>query len=67
MKTKEIKALPKEFNFKSNINPFNILYHAKEEKHCYKVTCLDDLNGSWLINKKDFHRHLLDNNFEICV
>lgn len=65
MKVKEIKALPKEFNFKSNINPFNVLYHAKEEKYCYKVTCLDGSNGNWTINKKDFRRKLLNNDFEV--
>ena len=35
MKVKDIKQLPEEFDFKSNINPFNIIYHAKEEKHRY--------------------------------
>ena len=67
MKVEDIKKLPKEFNFKSNINPYGITYHAKELSHNYEVTW--DL-GSHIAkdtySKEEFHRRLLKNEFVIC-
>lgn len=63
MKVKDIKKLPEEFNFKSNINPWGILYHAKKEKHRYKITWEE--HGECYIEKKVFYRNLLKNNFII--
>ena len=45
----EIKALPKEFDFKSNINPIGLTYHAVEKEYYYIVTT----DGcEWKIDKK---------------
>lgn len=33
MKVENIKKLPTEFDFVSRVNPFGILYHAKEQCH----------------------------------
>ena len=62
MKMEDIKKLPKEFNFESKINPFGILYHAKETKHGYRVTC--DCDGcNWLFLKYEVIRHLLKDDY----
>jgi hypothetical protein len=58
----EIKALPKEFDFKSNINP-GLIYHAVKENHCYLVTA-DDCK--WAFDEEDIHKHLLNDDFVIC-
>ena len=62
MTAAEIKALPKEFDFKSNISSFDLVYHAIEEKHCYVVTH-DDCK--WKYDKKEFRRSLLNNDFVV--
>lgn len=67
MKVEDIKKLPKEFDFKSNINTFGILYHAKEEKRNYVVTCADGSSGRWTFDKKDFRRRLLKGDFVACL
>lgn len=59
-----INNLPKEFNFISNVNPLNLLYHAKEEKNGYKITC-DESGCEWNYTKKEFHERLLKNDFEV--
>ena len=64
MKVDDIKKLSKEFNFKSNINPFGILYHAKETEHGYKVTC-DCNDCSWNFSKKEMRRKLFNNEYVI--
>ena len=63
MTCEEIKALPKEFDFKSNINPFGLIYHAVEQKDYYVVT-----NDScrWEISKKEIRRHLLKDEYVIA-
>ena len=63
MKVKDIKQLPEEFNFKSKINPFNIIYHAKEEKHRYVVTCE---GHRYTFSKEDFRRRLLNDEYVVC-
>lgn len=62
MTTQTIKALPKEFNFKSKTNPFNLTYHAVEEPHCYVVTHEDN---KWTFDKHEFHKSLLDGEYVI--
>ena len=64
----DIKKLPKEFDFKSRINPFGITYHAKEEKHSYMVTWNVDTENisQTTYSKKDFRRHLLKDEFVVC-
>lgn len=64
MKAKYIKTLPNEFDFKSNINPFGIIYHGVKEKHRYRVTC--DSGGIWYFTKEEFHRKLLNDDYIIC-
>lgn len=60
MTAQEIKALPKEFDFKSNINPVGLTYHAVEKLNCYVV-----IHGAseWVYDKHEFHRHLLKDDF----
>lgn len=65
MKTEDLKNLPKEFDFKSNINTFGLLYHAEDKGDYYKVTCVGDLDCSWEFDKKSFYRDLLRGNFVI--
>lgn len=62
MTTAEIKALPKEFDFKSNINRMGLTYHAVEKEHCYVVTHND---SEWVYDKKEFRRYLLNNDFVV--
>lgn len=64
MKVEDIKNLPKKFNFKSNINPFDIVYHAKETEHGYIVTC-DSVDTSWFFTKTDIRKKLLKNDYVI--
>lgn len=59
----KMKNLPKEFNFKSNINPLGLIYHAKEMDYCYLVT-VDKSN--WNFNKEKFHKYFVRKEFEIC-
>lgn len=64
MIVEEIKNLPKEFDFKSNINRVakDLIYHAVEEKHRYVVTA----DGhTWTFPKEDFRRSLWCNDFTI--
>lgn len=66
MNVKSIKKLPKEFDFISNLNPLGIIYHAKEEKYSYVVTCCYSTNTSeYTFTKKEFRRHLFNDEFEI--
>ena len=57
MHIKDLRQLPDEFDFKSKINPFGILYHAKERTHDYEVTC-DISTQRWSISKHDMRMHL---------
>lgn len=67
MKAANIKALPKEFDFKSNINPYDLTYHAKETKYNYEITWdLGEHIASDTYSKKEFRRRLLKDEFVIC-
>lgn len=59
-----IDSLPKEFNFKSNINSFEIVYHAIEHKDGYKVSC-DSNTCEWDFSKREMYKNLLNGNYEI--
>ena len=59
----KIKNLPKEFDFKSNINPFGFIYHAKEMDDYYVVTVE---KSSWRINKERFHNSFVRKEFVVC-
>ena len=59
-----MKNLPKEFNFKSNINPVPYIYHAKEMDNHYVVT-VDDCE--WRFNKDDFHKHFVKKEYVVCT
>lgn len=63
MNVNDIKSLPKEFDFRSNINPFGILYHAKEHENGYKVTC--DCEYDWNYSKAEMRRRLLKGDYVI--
>lgn len=65
MKVTDIKNLPKKFNFKSNINPFGIIYCAEETKHGYKVTCSTNERG-WEFTKAELRRNIFNGNYMIC-
>lgn len=64
MTVADIKNLPKEFNFKSNINTYGIIYHAVEQKHGYRVTC-NVGTSEWDFSKEEMHRNLLSGDYEI--
>ena len=66
MKVVDIKNLPKEFNFKSNINHYGILYHAKETEHGYIVTC-DCSDCKWNFSKQEIRRKLFNNDYVITT
>lgn len=58
----EINALPNEFDFKSTVNPLNIIYHAVKENHCYLVTA----DGcKWAFDEEDIHKHLMNGDYVI--
>lgn len=59
-----IKNLPNEFNFKSNINTFGIVYHAIKHKNGYKVSC-DDNTCEWDFSNREMYENLLNGNYEI--
>ena len=58
----EIKALPDKFDFKSNINPLDIIYHAVKKDHCYEVTGDDCI---WTYDEEDIHGHLMNDDYVI--
>ena len=60
MTVQEIKALPKEFDFKSNINPIGLTYHAVEKLNCYVVTYED---SEWTYDKHEFRKNLLNDDY----
>ena len=60
MTEQEIKALPKEFDFKSNINPMGLTYHAVEKLNCYVV--ISD-NFKWVFDKSELHKCLLNGDY----
>lgn len=66
MTVSDIKKLPKEFNFKSNVNVYGIVYHAIEQEHGYKVTC-DVGANEWNFTKEEMHRSLLNGDYEIIT
>lgn len=67
MKTKDIKELPKEFDFKVKYNPFRIIYHAQETEHGYKVTWnVANRIATVTYSKADFRRRLFNDEFLIC-
>ena len=55
-----IKNLPKEFDFKSNINPYKPSYHAKETEDGYVV------DEKWHYSKDEFHKYFVRKEFVIC-
>lgn len=59
----KIKNLPKEFDFKSNINPYGLTYHAKEMDDRYIVST-DRIE--WNYSKERLHNHLIKKEFVIC-
>ena len=63
MTAQEIKALPKEFDFKSNINTMGLIYHAVEKLNCYVVTHED---SEWVYDKHEFRQHLLKDDFYLA-
>ena len=62
MTAQEIKSLPKEFDFKSNINPIGIIYHAIEKEHCYVVTTD---HCEWTYDKHEFRQSLFRDEFVV--
>ena len=56
--------LPREFDFKSNINTFGLVYHAVEEASYYVVT---HDNCRWIYSKPDMHNHLSSGKFVIIA
>lgn len=62
MHVEDLRRLPKEFDFISHINPFGIVYHAKEEKHGYTVTC----DGHrYAFSKRDLRGKFLNDEYEL--
>ena len=59
----KIKKLPKEFDFKSNINPLGLTYHATEMDDRYVVQCGLSM---WDYDKQNFHNRLLRKEYVIC-
>lgn len=58
-----MKNLPKEFDFKSNINPFGFTYHAKEMDDWYVVS----VDGTeWNFSKERLHNHFVKKEFVVC-
>lgn len=69
MEVAEIKTLPKEFDFKTNINSLtkDMIYHAKENGRFYEVTWnLDDHIASCSCTKLQFWKHLKNKEFVVC-
>ena len=64
MTVQKIKALPKEFDFKSNVNPMGLTYHAVEKTDCYVVTHED---SKWTYDKHEFRKSLLNDKYVIVV
>lgn len=62
MTAQEIKSLPKEFDFKSNINPYGLIYHAVEKEHHYVVTTD---TCEWEYDKHEFRVSLLNGDFVV--
>lgn len=59
----KMKNLPKEFDFKSNVNPLGLTYHAIEMDEIYIVST----DGSvWDFDKQDFHNHFVRKEFVVC-
>lgn len=68
MKVEDIKKLPNEFNFVSNINELmtGTLYHAVRENNNYEITISSDPDTyKWTETVKEFNRLLLSGKFEI--
>ena len=63
MTVQDIKALPKEFDFKSNINTMGLTYHAVKKENCYIVTT-DDCE--WVFSKHDMHKGLLNGDYVVA-
>ncbi len=58
-----MKNLPKEFDFKSNVNPLGLTYHAIEMDEIYIVST----DGSvWDFDKQDFHNRFVRKEFVVC-
>lgn len=64
----KIKNLPKEFDFKSNVNPLGLTYHAMEMDNEYVITSDSNIYGSNVYNyeKQRFHNCFLRKEFEVC-
>ena len=59
----DISNLPKEFNFKSKINPVVKMYHAVERENEYLVT--SDSGCVYHFDKDEIHHHLLKGDYVI--
>lgn len=57
------RELSDEFNFKSNINPFGILYHAKRKENCYEVSC--DSEYKYYYTVKEMMRRISNGDYVI--
>lgn len=68
MNVKEIKNLPAQFNFKSNINHLDIVYHAKRERQNCVITWEDGFGHEYreVVSITEMHRHLLYDEYRIC-
>lgn len=60
-----VENLPKEFSFKSKLNPCGALYFAKEEDGYYIVTC-DAHSCTYMYTKQDFHKKIRDGEYVVC-
>lgn len=68
MKAKEVVSLPKEFDFKSNINGVakDILYHAKETGNYYEVSWdLGEHVAGCVYTKEQFLKYLRKGEFVV--
>lgn len=64
MTAQKITALPREFDFKSNVNPMGLTYHAVEKENCYVVTHED---SQWTYDKHTFRKCLLYDLYVVVV
>lgn len=63
MKVSEIVNLPSEFYFKSNINPFGLIYRAHILSS--QKVIINSEEHVWEMPLSEFRRHLLKDEFEI--
>ena len=67
MKVVDLKKLPKEFDFESNINSFGIVYHAIETAYGYNIAC--NINNALRtidsFSKIEMRKRLFNNDFRV--